>query len=314
VVGNTPMETWQGKIHRLRHYLRGWTKNTCGQYNKGKKEILNTLDMLDKKAEHTPLIAEEINIKQCLSNQLAHMLREEEIKWYQRAKTKDLLEGDSNTKYFQLVATEKYRKTRIFQLQHEDTMIEGEQALKEYITSYYRDLFGPPKRSSFSLDVSWVADTVHASQEENDLIIRPFTYQEIQEAIFQMEHNKAPDPDSFPAEFYQACWEIIKDDLMELFWEFHNGNLPLYSLNFGTIILLPKSREATRIQQYRPICLLNVCFKIFTKVATNRISQIAQKVISPSQTTFLLGRNIMEGVIVLHETIHEKTKWFDIEN
>jgi hypothetical protein len=54
-----------------------------------------------------------------------------------------------------------------------------------------------------------------------------------------------------------------------------------------------------------PICLLKVSFKIFTKVAMNRISQIAQKVISPSQTVFLPGRNIMEGVIVLHETIHE---------
>jgi hypothetical protein len=43
-------------------------------------------------------------------------------------------------------------------------------------------------------------------------------------------------------------------------------------------------------------------------VATNRIFQIAQKVISPSQTTFLLGQNIMEGVIVLHEMIHEMHK------
>jgi hypothetical protein len=32
---------------------------------------------------------------------------------------------------------------------------------------------------------------------------------------------------------------------------------------------------------------------------------VAQKVISPSQTAFILGRNIMEGVIVLHETLHE---------
>jgi hypothetical protein len=46
----------------------------------GKKEVLNTLDMLDKKVEHTPLQAEEINIKQCLNNRLAHLLREEEIK------------------------------------------------------------------------------------------------------------------------------------------------------------------------------------------------------------------------------------------
>ena len=53
------------------------------------------------------------------------------------------------------------------------------------------------------------------------------------------------------------------------------------------------------------ICLLNISFKIFTKVATNRISGVAQKVISPTQTTFIPGRNIMEGVVILHETIHE---------
>jgi hypothetical protein len=40
-------------------------------------------------------------------------------------------------------------------------------------------------------------------------------------------------------------------------------------------------------------------------MGTNRVTKIAQKTISPSQTAFLSGRNIMEGVIVLHETIHE---------
>ena len=120
-----------------------------------------------------------------------------------------------------------------------------------------------------------------------------------------MEHNKAPGPDGFRAEFYQVFWDTIKGDLMALFSEFHIGELPLYSLNFGTIILLPRCKEAIKIQQYRPICLLNVSFKFFTKVATNRISKVAQKVISPTQIAFLPGRNIMEGVIVLHETIHE---------
>jgi hypothetical protein len=59
VVGDSPMERWQGKICRLRQFLRGWAKNTSGQYKKEKKEILNELDRLDKKAEHTPLQAEE---------------------------------------------------------------------------------------------------------------------------------------------------------------------------------------------------------------------------------------------------------------
>jgi hypothetical protein len=51
--------------------------------------------------------------------------------------------------------------------------------------------------------------------------------------------------------------------------------------------------------------MLNVTFNFFTKVAKNRISQVAQKVISTSQTAFIPDHNIIEGVIVLHETLHE---------
>jgi hypothetical protein len=92
---------------------------------------------------------------------------------------------------------------------------------------------------------------------------------------------------------------------VSLFDAFNKGELPLFSLNFGTIILLPKCKDAMSIQQYIPICLLNVSFKIFTKVFTNRVSGVASKVIGPSQTTFVTCRNIMEGAVVLHETTHE---------
>jgi hypothetical protein len=119
-----------------------------------------------------------------------------------------------------------------------------------------------------------------------------------------MEHNKALGSYGFLAEFYQVFWDLIKNDLMALFREFHRGNLPLYNLNFGTIILLPKCAEAMTIQQYRPICLLNVSLKIFTKVITNRLA-VAQRVIQPTQSAFLPGRKIMEGVIILHEIVHE---------
>jgi hypothetical protein len=120
-----------------------------------------------------------------------------------------------------------------------------------------------------------------------------------------MKHNKAPGPDGFPAEFYQIFWEIIKGDLMALFKDFYEDKLPLFSLNFGTITLLPKQKEAAHIKQFCPICLLNVSFKIFTKVMVNRMNGIASKLISPSQTAFILGKNIMKGMVMLHE-IHRK--------
>ena len=146
------------------------------------------------------------------------------------------------------------------------------------------------------------------SQIENEFLCDEFSEKEIRDAVFQMEHNKAPGPDGFPAEFYQFFWETIKADLIQLFVEFHRGELPLHSLNFGVITLLPKKEDATKVQQYRPICLLNVSFKIFTKVLTNRLSVVAQKIIRPSQTAFIPGRHILEGVVILHETIHEMHK------
>ena len=51
---------------------------------------------------------------------LTELSREEELKLYERAKVKNLLEGDANTKYFQLVANGKHRKTHIFKLEQED--------------------------------------------------------------------------------------------------------------------------------------------------------------------------------------------------
>lgn len=69
--------------------------------------------------------------------------------------------------------------------------------------------------------------------------------------------------------FYQKFWKVIKADLMHMFQSLHNGDLPLFSLNFGVIILIPKALEAKWIQYYKPICPLNVSFKIFTKVEPN---------------------------------------------
>ena len=87
-------------------------------------------------------------------------------------------------------------------------------------------------------------DIPQVTDLENEILTSPFMMDEVKKAIFQMEHNKAPGPDGFPAEFYQAFWDIIKDDLLCLFLEFHKGNLPLYCLNFGIITLLPKQKEA----------------------------------------------------------------------
>ena len=46
-------------------------------------------------------------------------------------------------------------------------------------------------------------------------------------------------------------------------------------------------------------------FTSFTKVLNNRILYVVEKIIRPSQIVFLPGHHIMEGVLILHETIYE---------
>jgi hypothetical protein len=93
--------------------------------------------------------------------------------------------------------------------------------LKSYITNYYKGLFGPPEEGSFSLDEFKIADIPQVSQEENFVLTAPYSEEEVNKAIFQMEHNKAPGPDGFPAEFYQAFWDTIKEDLLQMFSVLH---------------------------------------------------------------------------------------------
>jgi hypothetical protein len=52
----------------------------------------------------------------------------------------------------------------------------------------------------------------------------------------------------------------------EMLSEFWEHKLDVGRLNYGVITLIPKLKEASKIQQYRPICLLNVSFKIIIKI------------------------------------------------
>jgi mannosylglycoprotein endo-beta-mannosidase len=137
--GSCPLERWQSKIHRLRQHLRGWASNIAGSYKKEKKTLLALLHNLDKKAKKDMLTDQEINLKHYLKERLVSLLREEELKWSERAKVKTLLEGDANTKFFHLVANGKHRKQHIYRL-------EDDHGLKRHITNYYKNLFGTQNR------------------------------------------------------------------------------------------------------------------------------------------------------------------------
>ena len=104
------------------------------------------------------LSPQEIELKSQSNAEIAKLLREEELKWYQRSKAQFILQGDSNTRYFHSIANGRHRKKRIHSLIQEEGTIEGQEQLKSYITNYYKGLFGDPEEGNFTLDESRIAD------------------------------------------------------------------------------------------------------------------------------------------------------------
>ena len=74
------------------------------------------------------------------------------------------------------------------------------------------------------------------------------------------------------------------------------------------VTLLPKVDNAVEMKNFRLICLLNVCYKIITKVLNNRLALCITKVTSESQYGFIQDRYIMDGVVSLNEILHEVKK------
>ena len=83
------------------------------------------------------------------------------------------------------------------------------------------------------------------------------------------------------------------------------GTVHISRLNYDVISLIPKVKGADLILQFRPIALINNFAKFPAKRLASRLSPIAHCAISPFQSAFIKGRFILDGILVLHEVIHE---------
>jgi hypothetical protein len=118
------------------------------------------------------------------------------------------------------------------------------------------------------------------SNAENIELEAPFLQQEIREVVFDIYSDGAPGPDGLSIIFYQKNWNIIKDDLIRLIKVFHEGKLDLFRLNFATLTLITKVENASEMNNFRPISLLNCSFKIFGKLLTSRLEKICERLVA----------------------------------
>ena len=200
------------------------------------------LAMLEELEEQDMLPPDLYSRKVDVSAELYELLVNEVIFWLQQSHERWLLKGDLNTDYFHKIAKGRKRKNTIHSMNVGDVTIEGTDNILRHATDFYKSLFGPSPGNLFLLDPEIWGDNERLDEADNLILTRPFSEEEVKIALFSMNSNRAPGPDNIPAEFYQHCWEIVKNEVMLLFEWFHDNKLDVQILNYGIITLVPKTK------------------------------------------------------------------------
>lgn len=72
--------------------------------------------------------------------------------------------------------------------------------------------------------------------------------------------------------------------------------------------LIPKEEGKSSLNHFRPISLIGSTYKILSKVLARRMNVVLGKVIGETQSAFLKGRFILDGVVVVNEAIEDAKK------
>ncbi|XP_031095268.1 uncharacterized protein LOC115999567 [Ipomoea triloba] len=258
--------------------LTAWNTNTFGNVFQRKKQLLARIRGIQKSLSQRAT-TNLIKLERRLRNQLDDALLQEEIIWYQRSREEWLRSGDNNTRYYHTATAVNKNRTKVKRLKTDNEVwLSDRNLLLDHIQEHFTALFSEVHIRSPNILAHGQYPTLTAQdwQEVNN----PFKPEEIKQALFEMDPCKAPGPDGFTA-----------------------GILPP-GTNDTIISLIPKVANPESVKQLRPIGLCNVVYKLVTKTMASRLRGISKKLVGPHQTSFVLGRQIADNIIVLQEVLN----------
>ena len=128
------------------------------------------------------------------------------------------------------------------------------------------------------------------------------TIDEISFAVKNMNTNKSPGPDGLTVEFYRKLWDILAPHLVLVFNScFQAGEMCESMKTSNTRVIYKGGSES--LKNWRPISLLNVDYKICSKVISVRLSKVLDFIVDPEQTCSVPGRKISTNLHTLRDIL-----------
>ena len=211
------------------------------------------------------------------------------------AKARWVSQSEHSTKYF-FNLEKQNAKSKIMRAIYDSqgNIVRNQGRILREQANYYGKLYSAKRDFECKIDGN---PEVKLSNEMRDGIDSEITIEEVQNCIKDMSKGKSPGLSGLPIEFYIVFWNKIKKVFMEMVKFVHAQGLLHKTAREGIITLLPKKdRDLLHIKCWRLIILLNLDFKIISKVLANRLKTVLNVIIGKEQTGFVKGRLISENL------------------
>lgn len=100
----------------------------------------------------------------------------------------------------------------------------------------------------------------------------------------------------------------MRDSIVKLSLEYLDMGRMRDDLNDASITFTPKVTNPDRVNQFRPISLCNVSYKIIANAITNSVKLVLHDLISEEQSSLVLKRQITDNILVYQEVLHNMRK------
>jgi len=198
------------KLKKLKRDLKIWNKDVFGYTNLQKQTIINKISELDKLDDESNLKDEMRLERRDLFFQLNLVNHREDALWKQKSRAKWIEEGNSNSKYFHSMVNWRRKKNEIKGVEIQGQWWERLDVVKGIVKDYFKERLTESTPLEIRLEK---VDFQNITEQDNEMLTRTITEDEIREVVWQCEGTKSPEPDDFNLGFIKRHWGVIKRDV-----------------------------------------------------------------------------------------------------